>query len=690
MKVNGRRLARIARRFAWVPLTCGLVALASCGGGGASSSSSGGGLTEPAPVTPPALATTKFATLNNFILDPVVPDNGMPDSPGGQQTIGRINVGVDVDGNAIEAVDEQDVRYYEGKYYLYGASFSCGSFNYASGTMTSPQIPTSPASNYRWCGMATYSSDDLMNWKFLKYENVWTPEGEIVPIKKPRVVYSKKTGLYTMWFLSDTRRTGIPLGGEVYRIVQSTSPHGPWGPVSKPTSLMDPTLNNIGPDFAINDGPDGTAWLVNSHNGIKVFQMNEERTGVLEEYPLQLATGTIGGGIGIHYYNGWWYVTGSGGCGNCLGSNMQYVMAKDPRGPWISPDTGTADVPVRPAVLADDVGRSQVHGVSMLPGLDGVPRALIPSTHYRSSPTGAPLTTLSQPGDNNLALAGHFYFPLSYAADGKILPLKLQASEKFELAREVVADVPPTYEAVLSVTSTKSVVQSWTVPPGQVLAAIMPAVFQRTPDLSTFGHARGLPPAQDPHVNAPLFARLDLPDGNSYDWTIDPRTVQWAPRQIALNLPKALRVGGKVTLTLSTTATNGGYGVAVGNKSNRLPAGEYAEVSGGTKTPMPKAEMLMKVSAEALGAPRITEQPRSLRVAAGGTVGFLVAAEGVGVGYQWSKNGQVILSPAGNDTTAPTLRIQGVTTADSGTYTVTVFNQVGSVTSIPVTLEVTP
>jgi hypothetical protein len=176
-------------------------------------------------------------------------------------------------------------------------------------------------------------------------------------------------------------------------------------------------------------------------------------------------------------------------------------------------------------VLAEDVGRSQVHGVAMLPDSQGVLHALIPSTHYRSSPTGAPTSALSQPGDNNLALSGHFYFPLSYAADGKILPLNLQASEQFPLARPVVAEVPRTYEAVLSVTSAKSVSQSWEVKSGEILAAIMPSVFQRTPDKSTFGHARGLPPAQDALVNAPLQVKLELPGGASYSWTIDPRTV---------------------------------------------------------------------------------------------------------------------------------------------------------------------
>ena len=651
-----------------------------------------GGSEAPQGQTQPDKPLIKLATLQNFIVDPVVPDNGMPDSPAAPQTIGRINLGVDVDGNAIETVDEQDVRYFDGKYYLYGQSFACGSFNYAPGTMTSPTVATSPRSYYRYCGLVIYSSDDLMNWKLEKREFLTEPAtGEIYPVKKPRVIFSPKTGLYTMWFLKAPLTTGIPKGGDVYAITQSSTPVGPWGPVTRPSDATDPTLNNIGPDFTINSGPDGSSWLVTSHAGVKIFKLNEEKTGTLDQIDIALASGTISGGIGLHYRDGWWYLTGSSGCGNCISAQFYYLMARDPKGPWLSPETGSAASPLQPALLAEDVGRSQVHGAVMLPDTSGAMHTLIPATHYRSSPTGAPGNTLTQPGDNNLALSGHFYFPLQYALDGRILPLQLKPSETFPLAHAVATEVPPTYEAVLSITDKQSVVQSWSLAAGQKLASVLPSMFQRTVDLSPLGGATANAVPQDPHVNAPLQVNLELPNGTVHHWTIDPRTVAWAPAQIPLNLPVSFTGEGRVTLTLSTAATNGGYGVAVGNKSSQLPGSEYAVVNAGGKTVMPKAQMLVKTAAEVLPSPRITAQPKSLRVTAGSTVGFSVGAQGVGNGYQWTKDSEIILSLSGtNDSTAPTFRMQHVTTADSGTYAVQVFNQTGSVTSTSVTLEVLP
>ncbi|WP_159885640.1 immunoglobulin domain-containing protein [Paenibacillus puerhi] len=634
------------------------------------------------------------AVLQNFISDPVAGDNGLPTSPGAKMTRG-INVGIDVDGNAIQAVDEQDLRYFDGKYYLYGQSFIDGAFHYAPGTQMTPVLPTKPApSFYRYSGLSIYTSDDLMNWKLEKTAFLQDDEtGEIYPVKKPRVVYSEKTRLYTMWFLVSPPIgwAGIPRGGDIFRYSQAPTPLGPWGPVHKPTVANDPTGNALGPDFEIVTGPDGTSWIVTSHNGVKVFKLNEEKTGTVEQIDLDIDFSVLGGGIGIHYNDDWWYITGSNGCGNCISAKFVYLMAKDPSGPWLSPETGSPELPLQPALLADNVESSQVHGAKLLPDSEGKLNVLIPATHYRSSPTGAPGETTSQPGDNSLALSGHFYFPLQYDERGSILPLDLKDSEEFPLAKKVVTTVPPTYEAHLSITNTKTIEQSWEVKASEPLASILPAVFQRTPDYSTRGLGQRDALLQEPFVDKPLLAELKLPDGTIYTWSIDQRTVAWAPTKIALNLPKTFTGKGRVTLKLSTTATNGGYGIAVGEKSYRVPGGEYVTIESGAKIVWPKAEILMQTSSELQSAPTITVQPKSLRVPEGSVVGFYVEAEGVGLGYQWTRDGKVIYAPDGyNESTGPTFRMQEVTEADSGTYMVHVFNQAGSVSSVPVTLEVIP
>jgi hypothetical protein len=170
------------------------------------------------------------------------------------------------------------------------------------------------------------------------------------------------------------------------------------------------------------------------------------------------------------------------------------------------------------------------------------------------------------------------------------------------------------------------------------LAALFPSVFQRTPDTSTAGATGGRAVPQQPNVNAPLLARLELPDGRVHAWSIDPRTVAWAPTKVPLNLPKFFKGRGRVTLTLSTVATNGGYGVAVG-EPGALLNGHYSHGTSGVVTAVPRAEMLLQTSHKPADAPKVTMQPAGVRVAAGTAIGFLVKAEGVGLGYQWYRNG---------------------------------------------------
>ena len=101
-----------------------------------------------------AHANTSGALIQDFISkDPLGGEDGLPPSPAAPLAYGPINVGLDVDGDAIQAVDENDLRYFDGHYYLYGPSFTCGSFNYAPGVSTGPLIPTKPPSFYRYCGL---------------------------------------------------------------------------------------------------------------------------------------------------------------------------------------------------------------------------------------------------------------------------------------------------------------------------------------------------------------------------------------------------------------------------------------------------------------------------------------------------------------------------------------------------------
>ncbi len=659
--------------------------------------------------------TTDKAYLRNYIsgLWEAAGGNGLP-APERAFISRPINIGLDTDGNAIQAIDEQDLRYFDGKYYLYGQSFVYGTFHYAPGTRQWAVTPTTPQSFYRYGGTAVYSSDDLMNWKYETTLYMEDENGVIITVKKPRVVYSEKTGKYVFWFCGEPPYgiSGVPAASQIFKVAVSDSPTGPFTVIGRPQIATDPTGNAIGADYEICIAEDGTGYLVNSHNGYSISRLTPEMDGIEETLVIKVASGTMGGGVGLHHHNGWWYITSSGGCGNCVSSPMWYIMARDPMGPWMSPEDMSTEQPLQPVKLLDNVESAQIHGAKSFPDGSGHMNVLIPATHYRRD-LGAPDAS----GDNNFSHTGHYYFPLSYDENGHILPPALNDVEEFPLAREVATALPEAYEAQLIITASdvfehtdpaetvpnlRYVEQSWTLKEGETLAAVMPAVFQRTPDYSDKGTVQptNTVPAQETNVNAPLRASLTLPDGTVYDWTILPETVRWAPSVVALNLPEAVKGPGKVTLTLKTQGTNGGYGVAVGFKAmnDRYTLHEsvyrtYNEKEGGW-TERPEAEILVRTSSEMIPAPVITVQPHSVDSVENGLASFWVAADGVGLGYRWMKNGEVICSEyasesgLGSDATAPCFRLQDLTPDDAGTYTVEVFNQAGSVVSEPVTLTV--
>jgi hypothetical protein len=151
-----------------------------------------------------------------------------------------------------------------------------------------------------------------------------------------------------------------------------------------------------------------------------------------------------------------------------------------------------------------------------------------------------------------------------------------------------------------------------------------------------------------------------------------PLAYQW--RKNGTNLVNAGTISGVTTPALAlasvTTNNNGNYSVVITNIYGRATS-EVATLT--VFTP-----------------PAITGQPTNRAVVIGTNATFAVTATGSGpLNYQWFKNG-LPLADGGNilGTTTNVLKLSGLTTDDAGSYSVTIGNVVGSVTSSNATLTI--
>ncbi|MGB0579372.1 MAG: beta strand repeat-containing protein [Limisphaerales bacterium] len=132
-----------------------------------------------------------------------------------------------------------------------------------------------------------------------------------------------------------------------------------------------------------------------------------------------------------------------------------------------------------------------------------------------------------------------------------------------------------------------------------------------------------------------------------------PLAYQWNFNGVAI----AGQTASTLTLANVTTANSGSYTVTVSNGLGSV-----------TST---------AVALTVATVPTITSQPVSTGAGAGGTISLSVVASSLlPVTYQWNLNGAAIPGATGSTYTKV-----GITTADAGTYTVTVSNACGSTTS---------
>lgn len=93
---------------------------------------------------------------------------------------------------------------------------------------------------------------------------------------------------------------------------------------------------------------------------------------------------------------------------------------------------------------------------------------------------------------------------------------------------------------------------------------------------------------------------------------------------------------------------------------------------------------LMVDTRPAVDPPAITAQPQAVTIAAGQSFTLSVTATGSNLSYQWKLDGAIVSGATGSSYSK-----NAATTADAGSYTVTIANAAGQVTSNPASLTVT-
>ena len=144
-------------------------------------------------------------------------------------------------------------------------------------------------------------------------------------------------------------------------------------------------------------------------------------------------------------------------------------------------------------------------------------------------------------------------------------------------------------------------------------------------------------------------------------------TYQWRKDNTAL----AGATAASFTLTTTTSTDAGNYTVIVTNSAGSITSAAATLTVNATPAP--------------ITAPTLTSQPSPLTLTTGQAATLTLAASGTApLTYQWSKDG-VALTGA----TAASYSLASATTADAGSYSVTVTNSAGSVTSNSVAVTVT-
>ena len=450
------------------------------------------------PSTPATVPTPKSAAALALASDrEVVIDNGR----------GRGRVRFDVDGNAIDAHDGEIVQFGD-RYFLYGTAYGCGYVRFAT--------PATP-----FCGFRVYESGDLTHWVdrgplFDATSAVWQQRCNSLTLScyRPHVVLHPGTGQYILWINAYDVDNG-------YHVLVSDAPTGPFTEVDLPT-LAHPKGGDH--DLFVDD--DGTAYI--AHTVRPGYGMAVERldpgmrtgTGAVVNLGLSKVEAPSLFKRGATYY----LTLSDPGCAYCAGTGTTYFTAPSPLGPW-----------TRAGSLSKDSCGGQPADVAMLRSAAGVTYLYQSDRWNRRSP--------------NEALAGHYWEPLQFAADGTIRPLTCAATHRATIP---VAGVAPSSVHGMATSSTD---MSWTCDVTSRRARAQTFTVRRAGTLSgvsLVAFRRGTPSAR--LVVSVHRTRSGRPVGSPVWRTSLPAvSLSWAPQRVQL-APDVRLPRGAYAVVLATSA----------------------------------------------------------------------------------------------------------------------------------------
>lgn len=520
------------------------------------------------------VTSSKFATYHNFATEDILKDDGLPPHPLQGLPYGKLTYPIDTDGNGREQV-EAHLSYYEGKYWMHSATWSCGGSIFVYGKVKGinfPESPVYPPGQYGSpgnCGIKTYSSSDLVNWTL---EDYYQPEITVANVTKPVVRYSNAANNYIMFMGGNAKSN--------FYYATSKSPSGPW---SNPPSLL--AGSHVNHDFDVAVGPDGSHYIL-SDPFTKYVPMDTYYSFPIWDIWVQKLTPNLTATVGTNdtsarirtadslaaqdlyleassffYHDGYWYMMFGRTCQNCAGP-IYYLYAKNPLGPY--KDGGY--------VSLDGCG-AQNKGTSILPSANG-PVVVAGALAYRTSATNIVVNGTIWHGDNHQAASSTFLFPLEFNDDHTIKNYTCPATVKIPLAANITTqpEPPKTYQLDCRIRNWQSIEAVYD-PPKRSSSLEFP-IWQRTDNLGQTINA-------GPMLDQPVEVVVSFADGGSLHKSWAPSNISWVPAKINLN------TGGREVskITLSTTATNGCFGTLVqakedsGSKYGSLVGGSFKEDS---------------------------------------------------------------------------------------------------------------